>query len=108
MRHYISATKIKFPVLPPKIWLEELNEYVETGLNIEDMLYDDAEKGCMICFTREAQNFNPIMYCRICNSGVHARCFGDDFIEDIDRVWFCHKCREMKFWYKQQKERNRL
>ena len=53
-RHYISATKLKFPVLPPKIWLEELNEHIETGLSIEDLLFEDAEKGCMICFTREA------------------------------------------------------
>ena len=42
----------------------------------------------------------------MCNSGVHARCFGDEFIEDIDKIWHCHACRERKLWYQYQKELN--
>ena len=44
------------------------------------------------------------MYCKLCESGVHARCFGEDFIEDIDKQWYCHVCREKKLFYKYEKE----
>ena len=72
------------------------------------MLTDEAERGCHICFTNHAENYNPVMYCKCCDSGVHARCYGDDFIEEIDKVWICHYCREKKMYYHYQKEVNFL
>jgi hypothetical protein len=59
----------------------------------EDMVGLDAEKGCQICMINTTvHNFNPIMYCDECQSGVHARCFGEGLGEDIDAAFLCSHC----------------
>ena len=56
----------------------------------------DAETGCQVCFVKEAENYNPIMFCNGCNSGVHARCFGNGHIDDIDKMWYCDTCKRKR------------
>jgi len=54
-----------------------------------DMVIKNAEDGCSMCFSHYAENSNPVMYCRVCMVGVHARCYGENHIEDIDKLWTC-------------------
>ena len=79
----------KVPVTPPPaiIYVDENGTDVidPIGYTWQDLVCFDAEKGCQVCYqfvTKE--NFNPIMYCSVCLSGVHARCYGEDLSEDID------------------------
>lgn len=104
IRTYRASAAQPYPEIPPPQYLPEIKEYVNSGLTPDCIITDAAERGCHICFTLEAQNYNPIMYCKLCESGVHARCFGEDFIEDIDKQWYCHVCREKKLFYKYEKE----
>jgi hypothetical protein len=69
----------------------------------KDMVGLDAEKGCQICMQNVTiQNYNPIMYCCECESGVHARCFGEGIGDDIDLPFYCSYC-ELK-WKKKRKQ----
>lgn len=60
------------------------------------MAIKNAEDGCSLCFSTYAENSNPVMYCRVCNVGVHARCYGENHIDDIDKLWTCMKCKHNK------------
>eukprot|EP00347_Sterkiella_histriomuscorum_P021304 403334471 len=48
---------------------------------------------CMCCFLSIYDNLNPIVYCDMCDGGVHQRCYG---IEDLDEPFFCDLCIQRK------------
>ena len=48
------------------------------------------------------------MYCSDCNSGVHARCFGNGHMDNIDKIWRCNMCREKKLYYEWEKDKHKL
>ena len=82
------------PVPPEQKELEGLpGVYDNPDYTSHDMLLWDAEIGCQICFQKEAENYNPIIYCNECGSGTHARCYGEEMIEDIDCKWTCQYCK---------------
>lgn len=44
---------------------------------------------CQCCFLSYYENTNPIVYCDMCDSGVHQKCYG---ILDLDDPFFCDLC----------------
>lgn len=104
IRTYKSSFCQKVPERPKKVYLKEIDEWIDLGISVEDCVIHESEVGCSICFTSAAPNFNPVMYCKECGSGVHARCHGDEFIDEFDQEWTCHYCEKMNPLIKLEKE----
>lgn len=86
---------------PTPLWPTPLMETAD--YEVLDIVIKNAEDSCLLCFNHTAENSNPIMFCDKCKSGVHARCYGEGHIEDIDKRWTCRPCR----WNLQQTKSGR-
>jgi hypothetical protein len=51
---------------------------------------------CQVCFLSDFQNLNHIMFCDVCDIGVHMRCYGIESIEDDEEGFICDICVQMK------------
>jgi hypothetical protein len=45
---------------------------------------------CGCCYLSYYENTNPIVYCELCDSGVHQKCYG---IDDLDEPFYCDLCQ---------------
>lgn len=109
LRTYKKMFSQPVPKTPPPqlIYVDEEGKEVFDVIDYtwQDVVNFDAEKGCHICFQHvTVQNYNPIMYCEICISGVHARCYGENLGEDIDEPYTCHYCANKKGYFEQAKK----
>ncbi|GMR57761.1 hypothetical protein PMAYCL1PPCAC_27956, partial [Pristionchus mayeri] len=52
---------------------------------------DDKHGGCCICGKAEFRDANVILYCGLCQIGVHQVCYGAHHVSEAN--WLCRKCK---------------
>ena len=54
--------------------------------NIDDSL-------CDLCRDGEVEDDDSLIFCELCNAGVHQQCYRRDILKDVPRSdWFCQRC----------------
>ncbi|RWA12614.1 hypothetical protein EKO27_g2480 [Xylaria grammica] len=87
------SQRVEEPSIPPDTSRakdqEGSSEKVEEGDNEEE---DDDEEVCAICSKPDSEPPNEIIFCEVCDTGFHQKCYNVPVIPEGD--WICRTCSQ--------------
>jgi len=88
------SSPLPSPPPPPPVSSTNPQQLVRSGSSSTiRQMNEEHQDECCVCQESEAPEENPLVYCDVCNVGVHAECYGYPLTIQIPTAdWICEGC----------------